>query len=151
VRWLWLGALVAVAACLLWQAWQQLFVTEETRVRRAVAAMENAIEENKIVALADCIAGSYSDEHGLDKPSLLGAIRSVRQQYAAMFIHITDMKIEVAPDNQTAQATLVAKVLTKAAGGGQTEVNAERVRLYFRKTDGGWKLARVESPELKFD
>jgi ketosteroid isomerase-like protein len=68
-----------------------------------------------------------------------------------MFIHISDMVIEMGADRQTAQATLVAKVLTKRAGGGETEINAERVRLFFRKTEDGWKLTRVESPELKFD
>jgi len=30
-------------------------------------------------------------------------------------------------------------------GGGQTELNAERIRLFFRKSDDGWKLSRTES------
>jgi ketosteroid isomerase-like protein len=149
----WLGRIVLVAllVIVLWQAGQRLFVSEETRIRRAIAKMEQAIEDNQIVALADLIAGNYHDEHGLDKASLLAAVRSVRMQYAALLIHITDINIERAPDGSTSQATLIAKILTKRADGGQTEINAERVRLFLRQTDDGWKLTRIESPELKFD
>lgn len=42
------------------------------------------------------------------------------------------------------------RALTRRAGGGETELSAERVRLFFRKTDNGWKLIRIESPELRF-
>jgi hypothetical protein len=144
-------ALVALVAMLAWWAKERFFVSEETRVKRLIATMEQAVEQNKILTLADCIAGDYGDEHGLDKATLLGVVRSVRIQYEAMFIHITGMKLEVAPDQRTATATLVAKILTQRAGGGETELNAERVRLSFRRTDDGWKLTRAESPELKFD
>lgn len=146
--WKWF-AVAGFTVFVLWQAGQRLFITDETRIKRLIGTMETAVEKNKIIALADCIAGDYSDDHGLDKASLLGAVRGVRMQYEALFIHIADMVIEVTPE--TAQATLVAKVLTRRAGGGETELNAERVRLFFRQTDDGWKLIRIESPELKFD
>jgi hypothetical protein len=152
MKWLWRLIVAGVVGVLVWQAWERLFVTEEKRIQRAVAAMERAVEENNIVALADGVAGSYSDEHGLDKASLLAMVRGARSQYATMLIHITDMKIEVATDKRTGQATLIAKVLTtRAGGGGATEINAERVRLFLRKGDDGWKLTRVESPELRFE
>ena len=151
MKWLKWVTVAGVTTFVAWQAWQRLFVTDETRVRRLIGTMETAVEKNKIVTLADCIAGDYSDDRGLDKATLLGAVRSVRMQYETLFIHIADMVIEVAPDSPTAQATLVAKVLTRRAGGGETELNAERVRLFFRQTDAGWKLIRIESPELKFD
>jgi ketosteroid isomerase-like protein len=146
--WKWF-AVAGFTVFVLWQVRERLFVTDETRIKRLIGTMETAVEKNKIVALADCIAGDYSDDRGLDKATLLGAVRGVRMQYEALFIHIADMVIEVT--TETAQATLVAKVLTRRAGGGETELNAERVRLFFRKTDAGWKLIRIESPELKFD
>ena len=60
--------------------------------------------------------------------------------------------VTVDPEHQTAQAVFIAKVLAKAKGNlTQSEVRAERFRLYFRKTDGAWRLVRTESPELKFD
>ena len=149
----WLGRILGVGLLVLaggW-VWQRFFVTDETRVKRLIATMTTAVEQNKIVALADCVAGDFNDEHGLDKASLLGAVRSVRMQYEALFIHISDLALQVAPDHRTAQATLVAKILTRRAGGGETELNAERVRLFFRRTDDGWKLTGEESPELKFE
>jgi ketosteroid isomerase-like protein len=46
----------------------------------------------------------------------------------------------------------VAKILAKAKGSlSESEVYADRFRLYFRKTDDGWKLTRTESPQLKFE
>lgn len=151
MKWILRAVVAGLLVWLVWQGWQRLFVTDETRIKRLVATMERAVEKNNALSLADCVAGDYSDDRGLDRGALVGAVRMVRAQYEAMFVHITDMVIEISDDQQKAHATLVAKVLTKRAGGGETEINAERVRLFFRKTDDGWKLTRVESPELKFD
>ena len=58
----------------------------------------------------------------------------------------------VDPDHQKAQAVFIAKIIAKAKGSlTDSEVRADRFRLYFRKNDAGWKLIRAESPELKFD
>lgn len=151
MKWILRAVAVGLLAWLAWQGWQRLFFTDETRIKRLIATMERAVEKNNSLSLSNCVADDYSDEHGLDRGALVGAVRVVRAQYEAMFIHIADMAIEMAADRRTAQATLVAKVLTKRTGGGETEVNAERVRLFFRKTEDGWKLTRVESPKLKFE
>ena len=151
MKWILRAVVVGLLAWLAWQGWQRLFFTDETRIKRLIATMERAVEKNNSLSLSDCVAGDYSDDRGLDRGALVGAVRMVRSQYEAMFIHISDMAIEMAADHQSAQAMLVAKVLTKRTGGGETEMNAERVHLFFRKTEDGWKLTRVESPELKFD
>ncbi len=151
MKWLLRAAAVGLVAWLAWYGWQRIFVTDETRIKQLVATMVNAVEKNKTLVLADCVAGDYGDDRGLDKSTLLGMIRATRSQYEALFIHISDMAIQITDDRQKAQATLVAKVLTKRTGGGETELNAERVRLFFRKIDNGWKMTRVESPELKFE
>ncbi len=58
----------------------------------------------------------------------------------------------VADDRQKADAVLIAKVLATPKGSlTATEVREERLRLFFRQTDGGWILYRTESPQLKFD
>jgi len=151
MKWLLRIVVAALLVWLLWQGWQRFFVTDETRIRRLITTMASAVKQNKILTLADCIAGDYGDDRGMDKATLLGIVRGTRSQYDAMFIIISDTAIQIADDHQKAQATIVAKVLTKRAGGGSTELNAERVRLFFHKTDSGWKMTRVESPELKFD
>ncbi|MBM3858937.1 MAG: hypothetical protein FJ395_04720 [Verrucomicrobia bacterium] len=151
MKWLLRITVAGLLVWLAWQGWQRFFVTDETRIKRLISTLANAVENNKILALADGIAGDYSDDRGLDKATLLGAVRGTRSQYEAMFIYISDTAVQIADNRENAQATIVARILTKRAGGGSTELNAERVRLFFRKTDSGWKMTRVESPELKFD
>jgi ketosteroid isomerase-like protein len=145
-----IGAGLVVLA--LWQLWERVFVSDETRINRLIGTMARAVEKGDILKLSDVIANDYENDHGLDRGTLLAAVRAFRAQSEAVFIYISDQKIEAIPSGaQKAQAVIVAKVLSKTKGGGQTELNAERIRLFFRKSDDGWKLSRTESPELKFD
>ena len=152
MKWLLRIAMVGIAAFALWQVWQRVFVTDETRVKKQIAVMESAVEKGKLLQLADVVAADYSDDWGMDKSMLLGGVSSYRSQYDAIFIHLSDLTITVDPDHQKAQAVFIAKVLAKAKGSlSESEIRSERFRLYFRKNDSTWKLIRVESPELKFD
>jgi hypothetical protein len=152
MKWLLRIAVIGIAALVLWQVWQRVFVTDETRVKKQIAVMESAVEKGKLLQLSDAVASDYSDDWGMDKSMLLGGVSSFRSQYDAIFIHLSDLTVTVDPDHQKAQAVFVAKVLAKAKGSlSESEVRAERFRLYFRKNDSTWKLIRAESPELKFD
>lgn len=152
MKWLWRIVVIAIVAFVLWRVWQRVFVTDETRIKRQISVMVGAAEKGDGLRLSDALAGDYSDDWGMDKPTLIGAVRSFRAQYDALFIHISDLTMTMDPDHQKAQAVFIAKVLAKAKGSlSESEVRAERFRLYFRKTDRGWKLIRAESPELKFD
>jgi ketosteroid isomerase-like protein len=152
MKWLLRIAMIGIAAFALWQVWQRVFVTDETRVKKQIATMESAVEKGKLLQLADAVAADYSDDWGMDKSMLLGGVSSFRSQYDAIFIHLSDLTVTVDPDHQKAQAIFIAKVLAKPKGSlSESEVRNERFRLYFRKNDAGWKLVRVESPELKFD
>lgn len=150
----WLLRIVAavIVALVLWRAWQWLFVTDEMRVKRQLSIMTSAVERGDVIKLSDALAGDYSDDWGLNKTTLLGGVRSYRAQYDALFIHISDLTVTMDPDHQKAQAVFIAKILAKAKSSlSESEVRADRFRLYFRNTDSGWKLIRTESPELKFD
>jgi hypothetical protein len=152
MKWLLRIALVGIAAFALWQVWQRVFVTDETRVKKQIGVMVSAVEKGKLLQLSDAVAADYSDDWGADKSMLLGGVSSFRSQYDAIFIHLSDLTVTVDSDHQKAQAVFIAKVLAKAKGSlSESEVRAERFRLYFRKNDAGWKLIRAESPELKFD
>ena len=152
MKWLKLVIAVVVLALVAWWVWQRYFITDETRVKRLLATATSAVEKGNLIKLADVIAYDYSDDFGFDKSTLIGGVRSFRSEYNAIFIHLADLKITVEPDHVKSQAIFIAKVLAQPKGGGaQTEVRAERYRLFFRKTDQGWKLIRAESPQLKFD
>lgn len=135
-----------------WWLWQRVFVTDEQRVQRQLSAMARAVETGNLIKLEDGIAQDYVDDIGFDKAALIAGVRSFRAQYDALLILITAPKVEVAPDRQTAQVVFIAKVLAKASGALKpSEVRADRYRVYFRQTDGSWKMTKVESPQLKFD
>jgi ketosteroid isomerase-like protein len=152
MKWLLRIVAVAIIALVLWQVWQRIFVTDETRIKKQISVMESAVEKGKLLSLSGAVAADYSDDWGMDKSMLLGGVSSFRSQYDAIFIHLSDLTVTIDPDHQKGQAVFIAKVLAKAKGSlSESEVRAERFRLYFRKNDSSWKLIRVESPELKFD
>ena len=152
MKWLLRIVMVAIAAFVLWQVWQRVFVTDETRIRRQISVMVSATEKGDVLRLSDALAADYSDDWGLDKSMLIGAVRSFRSQYDALFIHVSDLTVTIDPGHEKAQAVFIAKVIAKAKGSlSESEVRADRFRLYFRKSDSGWKLTRAESPELKLE
>ena len=152
MKWLTRLLLVILLAGCGWWLWQRMFVTDEQRVKRHLSAMAHAVETGNLIKLEDGIAHDYSDDFGFDKATIIGGVRSFRSQYNALLIFITDLKVEVADDHQKAEAVFIAKVLAKASGAlNASEVHADRYRIYFRRTDGGWKIARIESPQLKFE
>ncbi len=152
MKWLLRTVMVAIAVFVLWQVWQRVFVTDETRIRCQISTMVSATEKGDVLRLSDALAADYSDDWGLDKSMLIGAVRSYRAQYDALFIHLSDLTVTIDPDHQKAQVVFVAKIIAKAKGSlSESEVRADRFRLYFRKSDSGWKLTRAESPELKFE
>jgi hypothetical protein len=152
MKWLLRIGVAALVAFMLWRAWQWLFVTDEMRIKRQISVMTRAVEKGGLLTLSDALADDYSDSWGMDKSTLPGSMQMFRAQYDAVFIHLSDLTVTVDLDHQKAQAVFIAKVLAKAKGSiSESEVRSERFRLYFRKTDSGWKLTRAESPELKFD
>jgi hypothetical protein len=152
VKWLFRIALAGIVAVLLWQVWQRFFVSDETRIRRALAEMTRAVEQGNLVRLEGYIAADYHDDHELDKASLLAASRSVRGQYTGVLILLSDITVEVQPDRREAKAVFIAKALASRQGGiPDTELFTDRFRVYFRQADRDWKVYRTESPELKFD
>jgi len=152
MKWLMRLVVVAIVAFILWRVWERVFVTDETRVRRQLSTMVSAVEKGDVLRLSDALAADYGDDYGMDKSMLLGAVHAFRTQYDAIFIHLSDLTVTVDPDHQKAQAVFIAKIIAKAKGSlTDSEVRADRFRLYFRKNDAGWKLIRAESPELKFD
>ena len=149
----WLTRIVLVVTVVLvgWWVRERFFVSDETRIKRALDVMVKAVETGNMIGLSDSIAADYTDDRDLDKGTLVMMVHSYRVQQQAIFIFLSKMKAEVSTDHHTAQVTLIANILIKPKGGTDTHMDGERFRLYFRKDDSGWKLTRVESPKLKFD
>ena len=152
MKWLMRLAGVALMVLLSWWLWQKIFVTDEQRIQRVISSMTRAVESGNLLKLESNIAQDYSDDFGFDKSTLLGGVRTFRVQYDGVLILISDLKITIEPDHQTAQAVFIAKILAKSKGSlADSELRTDRFRLAFRKTDQGWQMTRAESPQLKFD
>ena len=154
MKWLVRIAAAAIIAFALWRAWQWIFVTDEMRIRRQISVMTTAVEKGEVLRLSEALASDYSDDWGMDKSTLLGAVRAYRARYDPVFIHIhiSDLTVTVEPDHQKAQAVFIAKIIARVRGSlSDSEAREDRFRLVFRRNDSGWELIRAESPELKFD
>ena len=152
MKWLKLILTAALLTLVAWWLWQRYYISDETRLKCLIATATSAVESGNLIKLENVIAYDYTDDFGFDKSTIMGGVRSFRAEYDALFIQLADLRVTVEPDHTKSQAVFIAKILAKPKGGGiQTEVRAERYRLFFRKTDQGWKLTRAESPQLKFD
>ena len=152
MKWLLRVAIGALVVFGLWRAWQWAFVTDEMRIRRQISIMAGAVERGEILRLSDALASDYGDDWGMDKATLLGAVRAYRARYDPVFIHISDLTVTVEPDHQKAQAVLIARIIARERGSlTDSEAREDRFRLVFRRNESGWELIRAESPELKFD
>jgi hypothetical protein len=150
----WLLRLVAagVIAFVLWQIWQRVFVTDETRIRHQITLMTRSVEKGNVLELSDAVAADYSDDWGMDKSTLIGAVRSFRMDYDALSVHLSDLTVTVDPDHQIGKAAFMAKVTARLKGSPtDKDIVTNHFALYFHKTDSSWKLTRVESPELKLE
>jgi hypothetical protein len=150
----WVGRIflaVAVAG-LAWWLWERVFVSDEQRVQRQLSAMARAVETGNLLKLEDSIAQDYADEFGFDKSTILAGIRRFRAQHDAVLIFLSDVTVQLAADRQAAEAVFIAKVLAKPKGAAaDTELRADRYRVYFRRTETGWKMTRAETPQLRFE
>lgn len=148
LRWVLRALLVAGLVAVGWWVWDRFLIPDETKIRRQVLAMRDAVIQRNALRLSDCIAQDYSDDFGLNKSTLLGVARQFRDQYDEVIVDIPELAVTVESDHQTARAALRATVVG-FKGGVRQEPADDRLRLFFRKTDSGWKLTRIEAPKLE--
>lgn len=141
-------AIAFLALLVLWAVKERFFVSETSRVQRQLAALEQAVEEGDLGRLSQGIAADYADERGLDRASLLAAVRFYRGQRGALHVHISDLKIWAEPPY--AEAKFIATIVSKR-DGATTEINGDRFELRFRKEKKGWLLTKAEIPKLRFE
>ena len=152
MKWLKYAVGLVVLVLLAWWVREKFFISDETRVRRQLAVMTKAVQGSGMLTLEGCIATDYRDDHGLERSTLIMAIRTYRMQYERLLIFLSELTVEMQPDGQTAKVAFIAKVLAQPRGGLiDSEMFTDRFRVYFRKTDGRWLMYRAESPELKFE
>ena len=144
-RWLlYIAAAWAFFALTCWVC-GRLLMTDEKRVLLQVAALARLAESGHLFTLDDAIAADYRDDWSNDKPTLLIAVRALRQRYRDLKIHLGRITAHVSGDIATAD--LPARVTGRAVDDAQTEIEGGEFRLTFRRVEKDWKLSRVARKE----
>jgi hypothetical protein len=147
MTWPWVKRIliIAIASALTVWAIRQFVVSDTDRIQQQLAKMKRAIEFGQIRSLSDYIAADYTDNLGFDKRTVLAFIHTMRRQYDAVLIHISDMDMTVAPDRTTARVNLRVHALSANVHQvTQAEICDDRYRLDFRRDGRTWKLYRAD-------
>ncbi len=151
----WLGVVVALLL-VGWWLWARYGVTEEKRVRKVIAKMQEAVERGgrakMALGLEGCIAQDFADRVGLNKTMLIEALIGYRSQFDSVNIDISDLTITVttaptANDFPTAEAKFAARLIGNKSG--QNDQYSDRFRLTFKKSDLGWQMTNAEGEQTR--
>ena len=149
-----IGLLVIIVALIGVRVWKNATTTEEDRIVRVVKEGERAIEHKDIAGFAGYISPDYSDEFELDKRTVILVLQRIFKEHDKIFIHVQDLKVNIAESNGTAEVKFLATVLVSHGGSAQTKPLAEkgkdRFLLTFKKEDNKWKVVSMQQVEYKF-
>jgi ketosteroid isomerase-like protein len=150
-----LGAVLAIVAAVV--VWNRVFVSDESRIRAALAdtaaALSGANSDplGQVAALGRLrerltedvvVSTGVSGGEIRGRDAVAGAWRRRRASADELTLRVLDVEVEVAPDGATADADLVVQA-TISRGGQPDEVDAREVRVALVKRDGTWLVARV--------
>ena len=77
------------------------------------------------------------------RTEIQAAILHARSRLPGLAIQVTDHEIELTPDRQSAEMYVTARVTVPSSRERLSDLVS--VQLSWQKTDGGWKLARLQS------
>lgn len=156
------GGLVLLVAASAITAGIWSYNRDEMKLKRAILRVaeqaEKSAPESPIFAAgrADGIAGSFVETPefeitGVEIPSTIarGELRAqiyyFRENLDRLEIRIDDVSAAIAPDHLSATQTFTARVT--ASGRAAEESGVREVRIFWAKTDEGWKIRRIEASE----
>lgn len=137
--------------------WNRVFVSDEARIRAALAETAAALSAADSDPLAQVAALGRLRERLIEdvvvsagvgggeivgRDAVAGAWRRRRASADELTLRVLDVEVEVAPDGATADADLVVQAMISRRGQSD-EVDAREVRVALVKRDGTWLVARV--------
>jgi hypothetical protein len=120
---------------------------EEGRIKKFISEGRAAIVSKNILKCSEMVAMHYSDANGMDRSSLIYAVRQSFQYYEKFKINIEDIQIKLGEDKQTAEVDITAMMV------GQTTKDAEEYifegekghfAIDIVKEERRWKLLKLE-------
>jgi len=137
----------AFAIVILYFWFQDIFSTEEARIRKFILRGRQAAEAKNILACADMVAANYHDKYGNDRQSLIYVGRRVFDYYKTIFVSIRSMDIKLDDSKKNASVEFTGQVIFET-----TENNKERIfegesgqgRIKLIKEGRLWLLLEIE-------
>ena len=118
--------------------------TEEDRVRKVVAAMQEATEEKELTALQEHISRSYRDPQGNDYEAIKGLFTFYFFRHRTVGVSIPSLEVSV--NGPQANAKFTAVLSAKGVDGEPASMllpdalGAYDFDVSFRKEDGSWTI-----------
>lgn len=137
-------------------AWQQMFPSEEVRIRRQLEALADAANEVTAdlsgMASAARVAMHFTEDVVLDpgrgiaplrgRETIMAVAGRVRPRAGATHVDIQNADVAIAPDGSTAAVT-VAVTLTRDTGADRETLDAREFALTMVKRDSVWLISQV--------
>jgi hypothetical protein len=147
-------SLVLMALCTFLGACNRPPPDPETEVRRALADLEEAVEEQSISRIKEHLAASYHDHWGHDKRAVIGQLQLRFLQRRAIHAWSTIRDIELSPDNRSAEVLFFVAVGASPIAGIEALQDLRgdllRMELHLIRDDDRWVIDRNRWRRARF-
>jgi len=114
--------------------------SDEAQVRTLISDVEAAAEDRDTSDVLTHVADSYTDSAGFDKTQLQNFLRAYFLAHPKLELLVTVESLEFPVDGLAQAAISVAAVEL-------TDPDLRRLKVEFRRLDGGWKVMRADRVE----
>ena len=114
--------------------------SDEQQVRALIDEVETAAEARDASDVLEHVADTYADSSGLDKTQLRDFLRGYFLTHPKLELVVNIESLEF-PVDGLAQAVITVTTVEL------TDPNRQRLSVEFRRSDGAWRVSRVDRVE----
>jgi hypothetical protein len=111
--------------------------SDEEQVRALISAVETAAEDRDTSDVLTHVADNYIDSAGFDKMQLQNFLRGYFLAHPKLELLVTIESLELPVDG-------LAQAVVSVATVELTDPDLRRLKVEFRRLDGGWKVVRTD-------
>jgi hypothetical protein len=111
--------------------------SDEEQVRALISAVETAAEDRDTSDVLTHFADNYIDSAGFDKMQLQNFLRGYFLAHPKLELLVTIESLELPVDG-------LAQAVVSVATVELTDPDLRRLKVEFRRLDGGWKVVRTD-------
>ncbi|MEZ5588572.1 MAG: hypothetical protein R3E46_15995 [Sedimenticolaceae bacterium] len=120
----------------------------QDRIRASIGALQQAVQDGSLKQAAGYLHPNYQDERHANKAAALRSLFAYLRRHDAIHLFVRITSIEVAPQQQTAQAVAYVAMAGVPVASVETLVSVEadlyRFELQLEEYDGSWIVRRAD-------